>query len=70
MFKSVYNEQIYFCRTEFQANNVRNGINEPFLQDYKIIDELMIKFPEKKTTFVDIGANIGTYSISLSRYFN
>lgn len=70
MFESVYNKQIYFCRTEFQANNVRNGINEPFLQDYKIIDELMIKYPEKRTTFVDIGANIGTYSISLSRYFN
>lgn len=70
MHKSDYNGHTYFCRTEGQSNNVRKGTNEPFLQDTPIIKELIEKFPEKRNTFVDIGANIGTYSISLSRYFN
>lgn len=70
MNKGKFNNFTFFCRTEHQASNVSRGINEPFKGDDAIIMELFHKYPEKHNQCIDIGANIGTFSIFLSTLFD
>ena len=41
MNKSIYNNQTFYCRSAFQANNVNSGINEPFRGDLLVTKELL-----------------------------
>lgn len=68
MYEVKYKNFIFFCRTESQEYHARTGRTEPFKGDLDIIKKI-IKSHDKNNIFVDIGANIGTYSISLSPYF-
>jgi FkbM family methyltransferase len=68
-YKAKYENYIFFCRTEGQAKNVKTGLNEPFRGDLDVIKEI-IQLTKRNKTFIDIGSNIGTFSISCSKLFN
>ena len=70
MNKSIYNNQTFYCRSAFQANNVNSGINEPFRGDLLVTKELLKLFPNKNKCYIDIGSNIGTFAISHAKYFD
>lgn len=70
MNKGIYNNQIFYCRTPDQANNVNSGINEPFRGDLLVTKELLKLFPNKNKCYIDIGSNIGTFAISHAIYFD
>jgi len=57
-------EGIYFnCYNDLIGNNLRDGSEEP--SDYTIINISGFYLENKKGLLIDVGANIGTYSIPL-----